>query len=131
MLKKFLGFILSVGGIIVLSGGVLMGAQEAQTEMTITGEVVDTACFLKHGKQGASHKACAEACMNAGQDMAIYERETDTLYVLLENRPGTDPNKPIKYHVAQTVAVTGKVVRKANVNGIIIKEVQVDQLSFK
>jgi phage tail protein X len=91
-------------------------------DTTVKGEVVDTACFLHYGKKGADHKACAEACLKAGQDMGIYDEAHDTLYVLLENKPGLDPNAPIKNHVAKTVEVTGTVVQRAKVQGIVVKE---------
>ena len=93
-------------------------------ETTVKGEVVDTACFLHYNKSGEAHKACAEACLKAGQDMGIYDDANDTLYVLLESKPGTDPNALIKNYVAKKVEIVGTVAQKAKVQGIVVKEVK-------
>ncbi len=93
-------------------------------DTTVKGEIVDTACFLHYNKSGEAHKACAEACLKAGQDMGIYDETNDTLYVLLESKPGTDPNALIKNYVAKKVEIVGTVAQKAKVQGIVVKEVK-------
>ena len=118
-LPKMLYVFGAAGGLLAL----LAGAAKAE-DVTIKGEVVDTACFLHYSKTGAAHKACAEACLKAGQDMGIYDEENDTLYVLLESKPGTDPNELIKNYVAKKVEVVGTVAEKAKVQGLVVKEVK-------
>ena len=93
-------------------------------DTTVKGEIVDTACFLHYNKSGEAHKACAEACLKAGQDMGIYDETNDTLYVLLESKPGTDPNALIKNYVGKKVEIVGTVAQKAKVQGIVVKEVK-------
>jgi hypothetical protein len=93
-------------------------------DITVKGEVVDTACYLHYSKKGEAHKACAEACLKAGQDMGIYDEENDTLYVLLESKPGTDPNTLVKNYVAKKVEVVGTLAQKSKVQGIVVKEVK-------
>jgi hypothetical protein len=34
--------------------------------ITITGQVVDTGCYLVHDSKGAAHATCAAACAKAG-----------------------------------------------------------------
>lgn len=99
-------------------------AQGMGQEKTIKGEVVDTACFLFMGKRGDAHKQCAEACLKAGQDLGIYDEASDTLYFLAGEKPGVDPNAPLRDHVAKNVEVKGATVQKAKANGIVIKSVK-------
>ena len=107
------------------SAALILSAPFVRAEdTTVKGEVVDTACFLHYNKSGEAHKACAEACLKAGQDMGIYDEANDTLYVLLESKPGTDPNTLIKNYVAKKVEIVGTVAQKAKVQGIVVKEVK-------
>ena len=107
------------------SAALMLSAPFVRAEdTTVKGEVVDTACFLHYSKSGEAHKACAEACLKAGQDMGIYDEDNDTLYVLLESKPGTDPNALIKNYVAKKIEVVGTVAQKAKVQGIVVKEVK-------
>ncbi len=102
----------------------LAQAEEMGKEVTVKGEVVDTACFLFMGKRGEAHKQCAEACMKAGQDLGVYDEANDTLYFLAGEKPGVNPNKPLEAHIAKTVQVKGMHVHKANAHGLVIKEVK-------
>jgi type 1 fimbria pilin len=99
-------------------------AQGMGNEATIKGEVVDTACFLFMGKRGEAHKQCAEACLKAGQDLGIYDEASDTVYFLAGEKPGVNPNDPVKNYVAQNVEVKGMTVQKAKAHGIVIKSVK-------
>lgn len=99
-------------------------AQEMGEEVTIKGEVVDTACFLFRGARGEAHKQCAAACAKAGQDLGIYDEENDTLYFPAGEKPGVDPNLPLKDHIAHNVEVKGTHVHKAKAHGIVVKEVK-------
>ena len=93
-------------------------------QATIKGEVVDTACFRFMGKRGAAHAQCAEACAKAGQDLGIYDEASDTVYFLAGEKPGVDPNGPVKGYIAKNVEVKGMVMQKAKAHGIVIKEVK-------
>src|SRR5262245_53309563 len=49
-------------------------------EVTLTGQVIDTYCNTTMGASGAAHKACAQACANAGEALAILA-EDGTIYM--------------------------------------------------
>ncbi len=52
------------------------GAMVKGEVMTITGEVMDPACFLEAGPKsiGPGHFQCAIDCARSGQTLAIYDR---------------------------------------------------------
>ena len=90
---------------------------------TLVGEVVDPACYLVNGAHGDGHKECATACAKAGQTLAILERKTNKLYLLVTDHPGDDPNKNVMDYIAQTVTVKGKAYSRGGVTGFMVVSV--------
>lgn len=89
---------------------------EAKTE-TITGEIVDTACFLAHGARGEKHASCAAKCINGGTPMGLLTDE-GALYLLTPNHDDADAYMKLKEMAAKSVAVTGMVMERNGMKGI-------------
>lgn len=87
-------------------------------------EIVDPACYLVNGAHGDSHKECATACAKAGQTLAVLEKKTNKLYLLVAGRPGEDPNKDVLDFIAQTVLVKGKIYTRGGTSGIMVASVE-------
>lgn len=106
----------------------LLGSANAQDnpgeEVTIRGEVIDPACYLRAGQKGAAHKQCTIACAKAGHDLAIYDPDTDVIYFIVEDKPGTDPNLSIRAFAAETVEVQGTLYSRSGMKGIVVKTVK-------
>lgn len=103
-----------------MSSGSMSGPSKT---VTVTGQVVDLACFLSTGAHGASHKACAKACAKAGGALGILTKDGDVL-VSIEPSPGVDPNKLLIEHVEDTVTVTGTEYDAHGVKSIVITSVK-------
>jgi hypothetical protein len=83
------------------------GAAEAQEKpVTVTGTVVDAACFMIHPPAAtmASHKDCGEACIARGVPLAILNEADNQLYF--------GDAKQLKQFHLQRVKASGKSVRK-------------------
>jgi len=93
---------------------------------SIIGEVVDPACYLINGAKGEPHKECAIACAKSGQTLAILEKKTNKLYLLLTEEPGQDPNKGAIDYVAQVVLVKGKVRSRGGAHGIQVDSIELN-----
>jgi hypothetical protein len=91
---------------------------------SITGEVIDPACWVINGAKGEAHKECAIACAKAGQTLAILERKTNKVYILASERPGEDPNKGLIDYVGQAVLVKGKVYTRGGLSAIQVASVE-------
>ena len=91
---------------------------------SITGEVVDPACWVINGAKGEAHKECAIACAKAGQTLAILERKTSKVYIMASERPGEDPNKAVIDFVGQAVLVKGKVYSRGGLLAIQVASVE-------
>ena len=104
---------------VVISGMTVLSAQDekASDKASITGEVVDAACYMTRGAKGEKHKACAITCAKKGNPMGILEDGTDKLFISLK------PNEDLMAHMAETVTVMGTVVEKGGVRGIDISKV--------
>lgn len=108
-----------LASVIVVSGMTVLSAQDkkASDKTSITGEVVDTACYMTRGAKGEKHKACAISCAKRGNPLGILENGTDKLFISLK------PNEDLLAHMAEMVTVMGTVVEKGGVRGIDISKV--------
>jgi len=92
---------------------------------TITGEVMDPACFLEAGPKsiGPGHFQCAVDCARSGQTLAIYDRDADRIYFIAGELPGKNPNDPVMNYIHQKVDVRGAVYHRSEAWGIVIQRV--------
>jgi len=92
---------------------------------TITGEVMDPACFLEAGEKsiGKGHFQCAVDCARSGQTLAIYDREIDRIYFVAGELPGRNPNDPLMQYIHQKVDVLGTVFHRSEAWGVVIVKV--------
>lgn len=87
---------------------------------TITGEVVDLACYLGHGGAGAGHRECAQKCINSGLPVGI--KSGDTLYLAIGREHGT-ANAVLGPLASKQVTVEGTVTERDGVHLIAVNKV--------
>ena len=100
-----------------------MAGQATGASKTITGEVVDTGCYLGHAARGEKHVSCATKCINGGMPMGLVTSD-GTLYLLTLNHDNADPYNALKRMAGKTVSVQGEVMTRGGMKGI-------DVASFK
>jgi hypothetical protein len=100
-------------------------APEKGKYTTITGEVMDPACFLEAGSKsiGPGHFQCAIDCARSGQTLAIYDRANDRIYFIAGELPGKNPNDPLMPYIHKKVDVSGNVYHRSDAWGIVIAKV--------
>jgi len=100
-------------------------SQEKQTskEATISGEVIDVACYLSSGARGADHIDCAKACAKAGGALGILTADGKIYVSLLPDDHKNSPNHLLFDHVGHNVDAKGYVRVKGGVNGIMIRSI--------
>ena len=103
-------------------------AESKEKEQTVKGEVVDVACYLKHGASGEDHKACAEACAKGGGALGILSDDGKLYISLLPDNHKNNPNAILMDHIAHKVEATGMVRSKHGVNGIMITKVEMAKM---
>jgi hypothetical protein len=128
-MSKYLGFFIAlVVGVFLLASSIIALAGEEKKmggkEATITGQVVDPACYIAMNLKGESHKQCAIACAKAGQAFGILDEKAGMLYQVIESAPGTDPNKLLWDHTEGMVTIKGMVFEKNGMHAIVPTEVK-------
>ncbi len=109
-----------LGGAILASPAMMLGADSKDETKTIKGEIVDLMCYLDHGAKGEKHKGCAEKCISSGGPVGLVSG--DDLYLVIgDHKPINDQLSAL---AAQTVTLKGKVVEKHGMKMIENAEIQ-------
>ena len=98
-MRKFLVAVVTVAVLLV-------GTAAAFAAETVSGEIVEKACFVNRGAHGEDHAACAKRCFERGGDVGLLTAAGD-LYIL---RAGEDAEafESLKGLAGKTVSVTGE-----------------------
>ena len=97
----------------------------AAKEKTLTGEIVDTTCYLAKGAKGAEHKACAETCIKGGAPVGLLATD-GKLYLLIaggEADVGKKAMEAAKGLAAETVTAKGTIVKRSGMNAFAVTDV--------
>ena len=87
----------------------------APATVTVTGEVLDMACYLDHGATGAKHADCAKTCLESGLPAGIKGQDGKVYLLIGEHKPINALLAPL---AAKTITVRGKAVSRDGVNMI-------------
>jgi hypothetical protein len=96
---------------------------ERRMVATITGEVIDMACYYDVGASGPDHAACARRCIESGLPVGL-KANNGEIYVLIGPQlpPSPTPgpmheslNNQLARYAAEIVTVRGIVVQKGGV----------------
>lgn len=94
-------------------------ANEAKA-ITVTGEVVDMACYIDHGATGAKHAECAQTCIESGLPVGIKSNDGKTYLLIGEHEP---LNKKLATYAAQTITIKGQLATRDGIN--LIKNAEI------
>ena len=100
-----------------------MAAEKKAVSQSISGEVVDTGCYLGHAARGEKHIECATKCINNGMPMGLLTSQ-GKLYLLMLNHDNADPYNKLKEMAGKNVTVTGMVMERAGMKGIDVTGVK-------
>ena len=95
---------------------------EGPHEVTVTGEVVDLACYIKMGAMGSGHKECATECANAGIPLGIVDAKGE-IYLPAAKEDKKGANAELLPFVAEKVTVKGKLFHKGGQRLLAIESV--------
>jgi hypothetical protein len=118
-MKKSIVLLLLVAAVAVAAAP-LFAADAA----SVTGEVIDSACYIKAGAHGEGHKGCAEKCADAGVPLALLEDGTNQVIWLASKSDATSPNKELRPYVAKKVTISGKYAERGGAKVLVIESVK-------
>src|SRR5690242_16194648 len=89
---------------------------------SLSGEVVDLACYMVHPQsgQGASHKKCAEMCAKKGMPLGLLTDDKQ-VYLLLEDHENEKPFAEVKAKAGEKVTVQGDKVAQGGLQGLVVE----------
>jgi len=113
--------VLAAGGMVLVLGRASAPAADAALE-TLTGEVVDLACYVPHPatSKGNGHRKCADTCLKKGMPMGLVTADKQ-VYLLLENHDNPKPYSQLKEKAAETVTVEGTKASEGGVQGFVVE----------
>jgi type 1 fimbria pilin len=96
-------------------------AADADSTVTVKGEVLDMACYLDHGAHGEKHAQCAATCIESGLPVGIKGEDGKTYLLIGEHKP---LNSTLAQYAGKTITVKGKLVSRDGINMIENAEIQ-------
>jgi hypothetical protein len=98
-----------IGVLVGLSGLGGVTRSQAADSVAITGEVVDTYCYVLMEAKGESHRSCGIDCVNKGIPAGLLEKGSGKLYVLLPDKDKSPVPKAAIDKMGRQATITGKV----------------------
>lgn len=122
-MKRLLGVLSLTAAVVLAVFTIAIAAEEKKAEekaakpVTMTGEIIDTGCYLAHGASGEKHKDCGVTCVAAGMPMGLLT-EKGVLYLVVQPHDNKDAYNKMKEWVGQKAEVTGMVYERAGMKSI-------------
>jgi len=83
----------------------------------VTGEVIDTGCYMAHGAMGEKHASCAAKCIAGGMPMGLLT-ENGSLYLITMKHDNPDAYNKLKDMAAKKVVLTGMTAERSGMKSI-------------
>jgi hypothetical protein len=93
-------------------------------EVTLTGEVVDSACYIKSGARGESHRVCAQKCGDAGIPLALVLDATEQVVWIASVDDMETPNAKLRPFAGRRVSVTGVWAERGGAKILLLHSVK-------
>ncbi len=103
-------------------------AKAAGGSKTITGELVDTGCYMAHSGHGEKHIPCATKCIAQGMPMGLLTTD-GTVYLLTMDHDNADPYNDLKNMAGKMVSVTGTMVARGGLKGLEVSSAKLADAS--
>ena len=108
----------------VLMMGTTLAADKAPaSDVTLTGEVLDLACYISHGAKGPDHAGCAAKCAEMGQPVGLAASD-GKVYVLVADHADSSAFTKAKSMAGKKVEIKGEVAAKDGINALTVHAVK-------
>ena len=104
----------------VLALGMTGPAMAAAAQKSVTGSLEDTFCYNVVGAHGPSHSQCALKCAQKGIPVAVVEKGTEKMYILLPPKNGQALPDAVTKNMEKEVTVTGRSYSKGGVEFLTV-----------
>ena len=109
--------------LVVSASPVSVAADADAKTVTVTGEVLDMACYIGKGAKGPDHAGCAKACVKGGQPMGLLS-DDGTVYLLYASHENGDAFDQTKELAGTKVEIEGAGVDRSGIKGVEVHKVK-------
>jgi type 1 fimbria pilin len=115
-----------LGLTLLFAAGTLAAAdvRGGDTDVNVTGEVIDTFCYSAMGARGASHHQCGVDCAKKGIPVGLLEKGSEKIHILLPTKDKTALPNAVIDKMGETVTVTGRAYNKGGVDFLTVESVK-------
>lgn len=92
--------------------------------VTMTGEVLDLACYLGEGEKGKGHQKCAKECLVKKHVAAGLLTADGKVYLLVEDHKHEKAFAPVRKLAAEQIKVTGRKTDKGGLQAILVQSLE-------
>lgn len=96
-----------------MKGMNMPGMTDSSKTITVTGEVIDMACYVDHGSTGAKHADCAKTCIDSGLPVGLKTADGKVYLLIGAHKPA---NSELSAYAGKTITVTGKAKSRDGIN---------------
>ncbi|OGR74628.1 MAG: hypothetical protein A2X40_01440 [Elusimicrobia bacterium GWC2_65_9] len=90
---------------------------------TISGEVLDMACYMGHEGKGKKHAKCAAACVAGGAPLGVLTKE-GKIYLVVGDHANEKPYVEAKALVGGDAKLTGTVFTRGGLTAIVVSKAE-------
>ena len=109
---------------LIVATGVAALALAADAQQSVTGSLEDSFCYNVVGAHGAGHAQCALKCAQKGIPVALVQKGTEKMYILLPPKNEQSLPDSVMNNMEKEVTVTGKEYSKGGVNFLAVDSVK-------
>ena len=112
-----------MGFVLCVMAGAAFAAEKAAADVTLTGEVLDLACYIGQGAKGPDHAGCAVKCAEMGQPMGLAASD-GKVYILLADHADSSAFTKAKSLAGKKVEIKGEVAAKDGMNALTVHAIK-------
>jgi hypothetical protein len=99
------------------------GVEEEIDTRTVTGEIIDITCYLRHDSTGEKHIKCATYCATLGMPLGLLEDETNKIYLIIP-AGHEDPKGAVMPYIGKKVKVDAILYSMGGLTGLEIEKIE-------
>ena len=123
-MRRPLGVVLTLSLVLITVGLAASESKPADSSaLTVSGEILDMACYLTQGAKGPQHQKCAQRCAEMGQPIGLLTTEGE-VYLLFADHADMSAFEKAKKLAGQNVEIRGESAVRDGVKGITVQEVE-------
>jgi len=96
----------------------------AGEKVSVTGEVIDSFCYITMGAKGESHRECTQKCADAGIPLALLEDGSNKVIWLFANEDMKTPSAMLRPHAGRKVVIEGEYAERGGTKILLVDSVK-------